>query len=358
MNKVLLVGLLLGVLITATNCKKDKKDEDTTPDDFNRSELMVNIANNVIVPQYLSFQVELNQLNTDYSTFISNQNSTTLQTVQDQLIETMIAWQSASMFEIGPAMNVGLRGAIGAFPTDTAKVLSNISAGSYNLGTADNTTSIGLSAMDFLLFRANALDHFSSLNYQQYGSDVLQKMLIEINGVVTQWQSGYVQTFIAGTGTESTSTFSKLVNEFSLDYELIKNAKVGTPLGVYSLGVTLPGYIEARYSGISLQLIEESVKASQRLFNGNKLDGTTGIGFDDYLVALEKSALANAINTKYAEIIAAENALSGTLEENLVSNIGGVQALHLKLSEMVVMIKTDMPSSFGVLITYQDNDGD
>lgn len=357
MNKLLLIGSLAVVLFTSTNCKKDK-DEDVIPDEFNRSELMLNIANNLIVPQYLAFQTELNQLNTDYSAFISDQNSTTLQTAQDQLIATMIAWQSASTFEIGPAMNIGLRGAIGAYPTDTTQLLANVSTGSYNLGTVENTTCIGLSALDFMLFRVNALNHFSSVNYQQYGTNVLQKMLNEINSVVLQWQSGYVETFIAGTGTESTSTFTKLVNEFSKEYELIKNAKVGTPLGVYSLGITLPEYIEARYSGVSLTLIEESVKASQRLFNGNKLDGTAGIGFDDYLSALDKSSLASSINTKYAEILAAENILSGTLEGNLVSNFSGVEALHLKLAQMVVMIKTDMPSAFGVLITYQDNDGD
>ncbi len=357
MNKVLLVGILFGVLLTATNCKKDKED-DPGITDFNRSELMSNVANNLIIPQYLAFQTELNQLSNDYSVFVSNQNSSTLLTVQNQWIETIVSWQSASMFEIGPAMTVGLRASIGAFPTDTAKVISNAVSGSYNLGTAANTDAIGLSSLDFMLFRTDALSYFSSTTYQQYGSDVIQKMQTELNSVVSQWQGSYKETFIAGTGTESTSGFSKLVNEFCLDYELVKNAKVGTPLGVYSLGITMPEYIEARYSGISLQLVEESIKASQRLFNGNKLDGSSGIGFDDYLNALEKSTLSSSINTKYSEILAAESALSGSFEENLTSNFSGLEALHLRLSQMVVMIKTDMPSSFGVLITYQDNDGD
>ena len=357
MKKILVFVILSGLLLTNSNCKKNKENE-LPPDEFNRTELMTNVANNLIIPQYLTFQTELNQLKNEYNSFVSNQNSTTLQIVQNQYIETLISWQSVSMFEIGPAMTLGLRSAIGAFPTDTAKVITNITLGSYNLATAANTDAIGLSALDFMFFRSDALNYFTSSNYQNYGLDVIQKMQTEINSVVSQWQGSYKETFIAGTGTESTSGFSKLVNEYCLDFELTKNAKIGTPIGVYSLGITMPEYLEARYSSISLQLIRENIKASRRLFNGNKQDGSSGIGFDDYLNALEKSTLASSINSKYDEILYAESALNGSFAENINSNLAGLEALHLKCSQMVVMIKTDMSSSFGVLITYQDNDGD
>jgi len=35
-----------------------------------------------------------------------------------------------------------------------------------------------------------------------------------------------------------------------------------------------------------------------------------------------------------------------------------LDALYTKLQNLVVHFKTDMTSAFGVLITYQDNDGD
>lgn len=353
-----IVALLLTVTALVTvNCKK-KTDEPIVEDDFNKSELLSNVATNIIIPQYLNFQAELNQLSIDYSTFIGDQTTGNLSIVQDQLIETYISWQNAKTFEIGPAMNIGLRAAIGAFPTDTAQVTANAASGSYNLGSLSNASAIGLSAIEFMLFRHNELSYFSDNGYQQYGTDVIQKMQNEINQVVAQWQGGYSSTFIASTGTESTSSFSRLVNEFNLDYELIKNAKVGIPIGKQSLGILRPEYIEARRSGIALQLIEAGVKQSKRLFNGNKLDGSAGKGFDDYLIALDKSTLVNSINSKYDQILAAENALSGTFEQNLDANLQGLDNLYLRMAEIVVMTKTDMPSAFGVLITYQDNDGD
>lgn len=356
-SKVYILLLLAATTLLSANCKK-KKDDPIVADDFNKSELLTNVATNIIVPQYLNFQVELNQLSIDYSTFIGNQTTGNLTIVQDQLITTYLSWQNAKTFEVGPAMNLGLRASIGAFPTDTAKVTSNAQNGSYNLGTFDNASAIGLSAIEFMLFRQNELSYFSSTAYQQYGTDVIQKMKNEINQVVAEWQGGYSSTFSASTGTESTSSFSRLVNEFNLDYELIKNAKLGIPIGKQSLGILRPDYIEARRSGVSLQLIEAGIKQSQRLFNGNRLDGSTGVGFDDYLNALEKSSLTNSINSKYDQIIAAKNALTGTLESNLGTNLQGLDNLYLRMAEIVVWTKTDMPSAFGVLITYQDNDGD
>lgn len=356
-SKVYIILLLAFTTLVSANCKK-KNDEPIVVDDFNKSDLLTNVANNIIIPQYLTFQAELNQLSIDYSTFISSQASSDLTTVQNQLITTYLAWQNAKTFELGPAMNIGLRASIGSFPTDTSKVTANIQSGSYNLGTIDNASAVGLSVIEFMLFRQNEMSYFGDNGYKQYGTDVLQKMTTEISQVLSQWQGNYSSTFIASTGTESTSSFSRLVNEFNLDYELVKNAKLGIPIGKQSLGILRPEYIEARRSGISLQLIEAGIKQSQRLFNGNKLDGSSGIGFDDYLIALEKTALANSINAKYNQIFAAKNAVSGTLEHNMESNIGGLDNLYLKMAELVIMTKTDMPSAFGVLITYQDNDGD
>ena len=73
-------------------------------------------------------------------------------------------------------------------------------------------------------------------------------MVNELSNVRSSWTS-YKGTFVASTGTETTSAFSLLINEFNKDYELSKNAKLGIPLGKQSLGIQLPEYIEARYSG-------------------------------------------------------------------------------------------------------------
>jgi len=144
-----------------------------------------------------------------------------------------------------------------------------------------------------------------------------------------------------------------LVNEFCRDYELAKNSKLGIPLGKQSLGIQLPEYIEARRSGFSLEIQKASVTSLANVFNGGSC-----VGFDDYLVNLERSSLASSISTRFSEIGSKINSFSGTLEQEMENNTTELDNLYLLFQGQVVSLKTDMSSAFGVLITYQDNDGD
>ncbi len=182
-------------------------------------------------------------------------------------------------------------------------------------------------------------------------------MKSEINTLVTSW-NGYESTFVDGTGTSSTSPFSLLVNAFCKDFELAKNAKLGIPIGKHSLGIQRPDYLEARNSGISKALLEESFKALRSVYLGNGMDGSTGKGFDDYLIALEKSSLAQTIDERFASIIAQPGTWSGTLENAMQTNPATLNTYYDYIQGTVVNLKADMASAFGILITYQDNDGD
>jgi predicted lipoprotein len=180
----------------------------------------------------------------------------------------------------------------------------------------------------------------------------------ETDLVLSGWDS-YVSEFKEATGTTSTSGFSFFINEFNRDYELAKNAKVGIPLGKQSLGIQQPEFIEARYSGISFELLEESIAALQKVYKGNSFENDEeGIGCDDYLIHLDRSTLANTIDGNFTDI---KNKVAGfdeTFESAMFNNSQECDELYLMLQQHTVNIKTDMTSAFGVLITYQDNDGD
>jgi hypothetical protein len=255
-------------------------------------------------------------------------------------------------------MNTGFKSAIGTFPTDTNQINSNISAGTYNLATATNADAVGLAALDFLLYQTDAyLKITTSQFYSQYCLDVIQKMKSETDAVVSAWSS-FKSTFIASTGNESTSMFSMLVNDFCQDWEEAKAAKLGIPLGKYSLGIQRPEYIEARYSGYSLPILKASLSSIAEIYSGIGTNGQDGIGFDDYLIALGKSTLNNTIKTKFQTIDGLFSPFNSTLEIELTQNQTALENLFNAISEQVIFIKTDMTASFGILITYQDNDGD
>lgn len=337
--------LLLG---TAVSCKPDPE---VTPD-FDKGSLLVNIANNQISPAISDFESKINALETDYLAFQASQTAQTIQTVQESWKAAYISWQTVKIFDFGPIRDNALKGAIGIFPTDTDKVDDNIAAGTYNLGTAANSDAVGLSALDYLLFKPFAINDFSNPAYVQYGLDVIQKMKNEISAVSSQWAS-YRSTFVNSTGTETTSSFSELINEFNRDYELAKNAKLGIPIGKQSLDIALPEYVEARFSGISFDLLEANVTALRNVYTGG-----SGLGFDEYLLHLDRSELNNTINANFSGILNKINTFSNTLEEAIDNDWSNLDDLYTLMQGQVVYLKTDMTSAFGVLITYQDNDGD
>lgn len=358
MNKLhIFITLILGIAVF-TACKKDKPDEEE-PESFKKSELLTNIGTNLVIPEYQELLSSITELESKYVQFSGSLTTQNLDELRLAWKTAYIDWYSMNVYEFGPAMNIGLRSAVGTYPSDTVKIENNISTGGYVLGSLGNIDAIGFSSLDFLLYRVNALDYFiSNPNYTQYGLEVIQKMKSEVSSVLNNWNSTYLETFKTSTGTESTSSFSLFVNEFNKTYELAKTAKLGIPIGKQSLGIQQPQYIEARMSAESLALLYENVKALKRVFNGESKTGINGKGFDDYLIALDRQDLTNTINSKFSSILTSIEQLNLSLEEEMSANPQALDDLYTLMQSVVVSIKTDMASSFGVLITYQDNDGD
>lgn len=348
---VSLASIALVLSFSISSCKKDKDEEN--PTDFDKASMLQNLADNIIMPSLNDFSAKINDLESSYITFQANRNALNLEDVREKWKAAYLSWQTVKIFDFGPIRDNGFKPATGTYPTDTVKISDNVTNGGYNLATAANADAIGLPALDFFLYRVDALNYFIGNDpYATYALEVIQKMKSETATVLSAWSS-YKSTFVSATGTETTSAFSLLVNEFCRDYELAKNSKVGIPLGKQSLGIQLPEYIEARHSGVSLELLRASISSLSNVYNGG-----SGVGFDDYLVSLERSTLASSISSRFSSIITKIDTFSGTLEQEMATNTVGLDDLYNLLQGQVVSIKTDMSSAFGVLITYQDNDGD
>lgn len=358
MKRKFISVLIVSILFFTIGCKKKDKENEPAVE-FNKSELLTNVGTNIIVPAYQKLLTDINNLESTYTVFQNSKTSQNLDLIKVSWLTAVLQWNRTSLYEFGPAMEIGLKGAVGTFPTDTNKVLNNIVNGNYTLGSISNVDAIGFSVFDFLLYRKSALNYFiSNDNYTNYGLQLIQKMKSEVSLVLNGWNTNYLTKFNSSTGTESTSSFSLLVNEFVKSYEQTKWTKVGIPLGKQSLGIARPEYIEARQSKEAFLILKTNMICLKDLFNGNNSTGTVGKGFDDYLISLEKQDLVNSINTTFSSIISDIDAMNGTFEEVLTNNPSSLDALYTKIHNLTVSLKTDMTSAFGVLITYQDNDGD
>jgi len=347
----------LGCIFMFSQCKK-KKDDDPQVQ-FDKRPIMVNLADNYIIPAYSDLQTKMNTLELTWNDFNTNQTVANFDLLKDALTSVTISFHRVKIFDVGPAMSNGLMSALGTFPADTSQIKTNINAGSYTLTTAENIDAIGFDALDYLFYRNDALTLIqSSANCIQYVSDLITKMKAEVDYVVSGWSS-YRSTFIAGVGTSSTDPFALLVNAFCRDFELAKTLQLGIPIGTQTLGIPQPHYLEARRSGIGQQLLIANIETVHAVFQGMSYDGlTNGEGYDDYLVAIDKSSLSSTINSRFNYMKTHPSSWSGGLEGMMTTNAQTLTDFYNYMQGTVVYLKTDMSSAFGVLITYQDNDGD
>jgi len=357
MVKPALFFILGGAMLLASSGCKDITPYEPAGSSFEREDMLRETTQKVILPAYAQFNADLDQLSADFSQFETSPNQESFDALRNSFLQAYQSWQPCSPIEIGPAAEQSLRFSVNTFPLDTAQVNSNLLSGWDNLYSAQNNDAKGLPALDYLLFISddfNVLAQASRLQYFKDNLDLVTEKLVAVNDA---WNNGYTEEFALNTGTDVGSSLGLMVNELNFDFELIKNAKVAIPLGLKTLGVAQPEMVEAVYSDASKDLLIQNLKGIKDLFTG-----ADGLGIDDYLNSLGarygSENLSDAIIARFESCEDKANALGSSLKSELEINPSEVEALHTELQNLVVLLKTDMPSQLGVQITYQDNDGD
>ncbi|MEZ4922857.1 MAG: imelysin family protein [Crocinitomicaceae bacterium] len=352
--------IILAALFVVISCNKDKDKED-----FDRKAMLDNMASAVIIPQLNSFNEDVISLNTAALTYTANTNTTNLQDLRSKYAIAYKSFQKCKMFDFGPMSDQFIKSSMNTYPTDTVQIELNISQGSVDVNAASNIDAIGFPAIDYLLYPQHQstsapIDSFSTGTYAiercNYLLAITGKMKTEMAIVVSNWNS-YKTTFINADGNDVGSSTSLLFNEMVKDIELLKNAKIGIPAGQQTGGQTLPKYVEGYYAQISIDLASENISALKNVFLGS-----SGSGFDDYIKDVESedvtTSLADNIATQFDVVQASINNIGSPLSVKVDTNPTAVNTAYLEIKKLLTYCKTDMSSALGLLITFQDNDGD
>ncbi len=329
--------------------------------DFDRKAMLTNWADNIVLPAFENFDQEVSTLATKVTAFTTNTGTVNLADLQQQFKTTYLAFQYVKAFEVGPSENVSFRASMNTYPADTVKITNNISSKNYNLQAASQLDARGFPAMDYLLF-SNNINIETSADAKAYLSALMQDIQSLTSSVNQNWKA-HRNDFINASGTDIGSSLGQMVNAINKDYEIIKNAKIGFPAGKKTLGKPFPHTCEAYYGGFSLELAEANIQAIYNLYRGTYFNETQkGLSLSDYLIALDANhndtALDVAIDEQFRSAIATLAEVPNPFSASVVNEVSKVDAAYLEIQRNVVLLKTDMPSAMGVLITYQDNDGD
>lgn len=345
-------------LIFAVGCKKNEDVE------YDRKALLENMSSNLIIPGYNNLLTELNNLELAVTTFNGASSAGNLAALRDQYLSSYMAFQEVKMYDFGPAADYAFKAACNTYPTNTDKIEENITSGSYTLGAADNTTAIGFPALDYLLFSGDdltVLNRFTTdpdaAEAKNYLSAIVVKMKTELEAVLSTWNDSYEATFLAANGTDVGSSLSLIYNEWVKDIELLKNAKIGIPAGIFSGGEQFPDYVEAYYAGYSKTLALKSLDALEQVFTG-----AMGEGMDDNMAFEVENGTAmvtaDEILDQFAVCRAKIEALGDPFSESIPVDFDGFNESFQEIKKLVAYAKTDIPAILGVLITYSDTDGD
>ena len=358
-NPLLNILFVFGLLLL-TACEKDKENEDNSLVDFDRKAMLETIADQQIIPNYTALNATVNELENVATIFSETINESNLTRLQEVFVETYFAWQNVAQFEFGPAMQMNLRASMNTYPTNVEQIESNIVNGEYNLETAANIAAIGLPALDYLLYgtsnEATVLSFQEQTNRVNYLQALVGQMQSKVEFTEKEWTTNnYRETFVNAAGTDVGSALGQMVNEMVKHLERhLRDGKIGIPAGVRTLGVALPEKTEAYYKNdISIQLALENLTSLKTLFN---------LGLSDYLNALDakhgEQSLSMVINDKFDNAEQLLLVTSEPLSESAKMDNKTVMSAYTALQELIVLLKADLSSAMGILITYQDNDGD
>lgn len=369
--------VILVVVFGALSCKKNEPKIPEVPSatGFKMENLLKNWSTSIIIPSYEEYYLGVIELQKASNEFKAAPSELALTNLKTKWKKAYLSWQLVAMYEFGPAADITLRSETNIYPVDTSKLNKLVSEGSININGANKLDVKGFPALDYLINSGmevdlitrytNGTEGKSRLNYLD---EVVAQLVNNALQVKSKWDvndGDYATQFITATGTDAGSSIALVVNTLTQHIERhLRDGKLGIPNGNRNFtGTTLPNHIEALYDGSSsIDLALENLVAIESFYLGITADGANGIGLDDYLISLgaeyNEGSLNDAVKSQFTLCIEKIKAIPRPLKENLISNKARVDEAVKELQRLIILFKADIPSATGVLISYQDNDGD
>ena len=127
-----IIFIFIGLILFTSSffsCK-DKKEEEATPEvSFDKSGMLDNIGNNLILPSYLKLKISIESMQLTADLFLTNPTVGSLSDLQTAFLQAYSDYQWCSTFEFGPADSEIIRANFNTFPCDTNQINSKILAG-------------------------------------------------------------------------------------------------------------------------------------------------------------------------------------------------------------------------------------
>lgn len=391
-------GLLPAALaiFLAWGCGGD--DNNTGPDartiEFDRSAMLENIGEKIVLATYRDFDTEADQLVIAVDAYCQALGTggelDELVAVQSQWRTTMVAWQIAESMLFGPAAmdSQALRDRIYSWPVTSGcavdqDVVLNRDDANYDISSRV-TNRRGLDALEYVLL-APTLDTVCPPQTAPEGWDALPDgdrlvarcefarvaagdLAAQAQLAVDAWDpaAGNYLAELTGAG-QSGSSFDSAQDAVNVVSDAmfyvdshVKDMKLGEPAGIVinrcsSVQTPCLEELESLYASHSAQNIVANLEGLQMLYTG----GGDGLGFEDFLRAAGARDLADSMRDDIAAAVTAARAIPIPMSDALSTDYDKVTAAHAAVRKVTDNLKSQFLTVLGLEIpddAAADND--
>ncbi len=363
------IFLIITVVLVVFSCSESDNGSVDSTDNFDRNAMLINLADNIIVPAFQDLNTKLDDLVIAKNSFNETPNQSNLDNLRDSWLNAYKVWQNVEMFNIGKAEEILFFFQMNTYPANNVDIENNIVSGNADLSHPNNNDAVGFPALDYLLFGVANTDfdiiekyttNPDALKYRNYLSDLINQMSSLTQNVLNNWTNSYRNFFVNSTSNTATSAVNKMVNDYIFYYEKgLRANKIGIPAGNFS-ATPLPEKVEAFYKkNVSKQLSLDALKAVQDLFNGNYYNSTgTGSSYKTYLEYLNRSDLSTLINNQFNTARQKIELLDDSFYDQINTDNTKMTESYDALQAAVVLLKVDMLQAFNISVDFVDADGD
>lgn len=334
----------------------------TTKAHVDKSLYLEAMDNTVIVPSVTAFQEATTALTIAIDTFANDLTVSNLEDAQAQWKATQRAWQFTQGFQIGPASE--LESLINFWPKRPSSIESVLSdTSTLNAEAIDTfgTTKKGLPVMEYLLFDhtqtpTDVLALFTSdarrIAYLVALADDLEEQAATISQAWSTTGEHSVDTFA-----QTDTSFNTLLNQLIATLEIIKNSKLGKPMGKATSGDPRPDDVESQQSENSLSHIHQNLLGIQAIFTGTYAE-ESDLGLQAYLIANSHTALSTAVEEQLETTLSAMDNVHTPLWQAVEGEPEALETLYQEITALVRLFKVDMATALNETVHFNDSDGD
>lgn len=356
--------------LVLTACNKDEKaDENPQPkDNYDREALFTSLSNDVILPAFLDFVDEAEELHQKAHDYQDSPSLTALDSLQAAWFRAKFASKRIEQLKFGPLNETKMYSLVDKWPTNNdfiEEFIAGTDAFTASYINGKGATSKGLPAIEYLIFSETGDDSVheamqSDLRRIQYVSACTENLYQKTQEIASLWSplgENYIDLYSTNTQSGLEGSLSLTVNQMSTHIEYMMVTKLGKPLGKDFDDMVNPLKLEAWRSKKSKDCLVQNLQ----IFN-DLMSGKNGPGFADYLDYLEAKKdgqdLSEAILQQTEKVITDLEAINGSIYETIQSDPNSIDIVYNDLKDLLVLIKVDMTSALSVTLTFSDNDGD